>query len=476
MSEKQSIYIYQDGQQTGPISREKVADIFKESPVEGAFIWTPGMPEWRPAEEFSDLTGKTEQEFTGLESTILAVDDDKVMREFFKIVIESTSLKLMVAGGVDEAIAVLERKGLDNFGCVVTDYSMPGQDGLDLVRWVKSRDTGLEVVLLTAEDDKETVKKALRAGVFDFLEKPIGPQELIRVVRSALHKTEFNREDKNKRYVVKNLIGRGGTGSVYIARDRHLNRKVAMKRLNLNDDDRVDHEELLEEALRLAKLQHPNIVNIFDCGFDDQGAYLVMEYIEGISLEESFSPGEAWEYQSLIRVGWQALNALSYAHGQGYVHLDIKPSNIMLTEHGGDNHHVKLIDFGISELMGRSQLEEKRRKYIMGSPLYISPEQLQFKPADYRSDLYSLGCVLYLLASGREAAASDSVDGVIRNHLTGKIPDLREVAPLLPEHLAEWIMGLLRKKADERPESAKAARSDFIRRLEDMDISVAGMS
>ncbi len=476
MSDKQSIYIYKDGKQTGPITREQVASLFRDEPAEGAFIWTPGMPEWRPAEEFSDLIGKANQEFTGLESTILAVDDDRVMREFFKIVIEATSLKLVVAGSADEAIALLERKGMENFGCIVTDYSMPGQNGLDLVRWVKSRDVGLEVVLLTAEDDKETVKRALRAGVFDFLEKPVGPQELIKVVRAALHKTEFNREDHNKRYVVKNLIGKGGTGSVFIARDSHLNRKVALKRLNLNDEDRVDQEELLEEALRLAKLQHPNIVNIFDCGFDDQGAYLVMEYLSGISIEESFTPGEAWEPKDLISVAWQTLNALTYAHGQGYVHLDIKPSNIMLIEHGGNSRHVKLIDFGISELMGRSQLQEKRRKYIMGSPLYISPEQLQFRPADYRSDLYSLGCVLYLLASGREAAASDTVDGVIRNHLTGRIPNLIDAVPLFPQQLSEWIMSLLKKDANERPESAKLARADFISRTEDMNISLAGMS
>jgi FixJ family two-component response regulator len=434
------------------------------------------MPEWRPAEEFSELGGRNEQEFVGLEAPVLAVDDDRVMREFFKIVLEATSLKLMVAGSVDEAITELEHHGLDRFGCIVTDYSMPGQNGLDLVRWVKSRDPGLEVVLLTAEDDKETVKQALRAGAFDFLEKPVGPQELIKVVRSALHKTEFNREDKNKRYVIKSLIGKGGTGSVYIARDRHLNRKVALKRLTLDDKAGVDQEELLEEALRLAKLQHPNIVHIFDCGFDEQGAYLIMEYISGVSLEESYAPGEAWETGPLVRVAWQALNALSYAHGEGYVHLDIKPSNIMLTEHGGSVQHVKLIDFGISEMVGRSRLIEKRRKYIMGSPLYISPEQLQFRPADCRSDLYSLGCVLYLMASGQEAAASDSVDGVIRNHLTGNIPSLSSKAPLFPESLSEWIMGLLRKDPEERYPSANQARSDFVRRLEDLNISVLGMS
>jgi FixJ family two-component response regulator len=323
MSEK-TIYIYQDGSQTGPITPAQATAFFRNQPVEGAFVWTPGMPEWRPAEEFSELGGRNEQEFVGLEAPVLAVDDDRVMREFFKIVLEATSLKLMVAGSVDEAITELEHHGLDRFGCIVTDYSMPGQNGLDLVRWVKSRDPGLEVVLLTAEDDKETVKQALRAGAFDFLEKPVGPQELIKVVRSALHKTEFNREDKNKRYVIKSLIGKGGTGSVYIARDRHLNRKVALKRLTLDDKAGVDQEELLEEALRLAKLQHPNIVHIFDCGFDEQGAYLIMEYISGVSLEESYAPGEAWETGPLVRVAWQALNALSYAHGEGYVHLDIE--------------------------------------------------------------------------------------------------------------------------------------------------------
>jgi len=363
--------------------------------------------------------------------------------------------------------------GLNSFGCVVTDYSMPGQNGLDLVHWIKNRDVGLEVVLLTAEDDKETVKKALRAGVFDFLEKPIGPQELIKVVRSALHKTEFNREDKNKRYAVKSVVGKGGTGSVYIAKDRHLNRKVAMKRLNFNENERVDQEELLEEALRLAKLQHPNIVNIFDCGFDDQGAYLIMEFIEGTSLEEMMAPGEAWDPAAFCSIALQALNALTYAHGQGYVHLDIKPSNIMLTEHGGSQHHAKLIDFGISQLMGKTLIEGSKRKYIMGSPLYIAPEQLQYRPTDYRSDLYSLACVLYLLASGREAAASDTVDGVIRNHLTGRITNLREAAPLFPQELCDWVMHLLQLKASDRPESAKAARTDFIQIMENNHIPIA---
>lgn len=422
------------------------------------------MADWRPAAELIHEQPRVSPR-PSESLRILIIDDDAATRELVKLQISDISGNIETADSVHIARELLTSQGTDQFSCIISDYTMPEETGLGLVAWLKQIDSSLEVILLTARNDKETLKKALRLGIFDFLEKPISGQELIRTLLLGIQKTTANRQQSSERYEIGHRIGSGGSGSVYEAWDCHLDRKVAFKRLHTGEAEcLVEEHTLIEEALRLAKLQHPHIVNVFDCGTDSHGPFMVMELLEGETLHDMIDSDREFSPENIHRLVYQCLDALDYAHNKRFIHMDLKPSNIINVHLHGKHMHIKLLDFGISCIMGNSSENlNPEDEFILGSPTYMAPERFLSNPLDGRCDLYSLGCVLYHVISGIEPFLADSHEDIASRHYKNDIRPLHKVTPNAGRKLSGWVHRLLRPLPDDRPQSAAAAKEAFLR-------------
>jgi serine/threonine protein kinase len=261
------------------------------------------------------------------------------------------------------------------------------------------------------------------------------------------------------RYELRELIGTGGLGDVYRAWDHHLNRPVAVKRVRVAaQNDRRLLEQTWREAMTTACLQHPNIVTIFDYGIDSAGAYVVMELIEGETLEDVLARGPL-QFDDFHRFAQQTLEAMVAAHAMGLIHRDLKPGNFMIARSQNPAHfHVKILDFGLAKFIdGPKQQSMDHFNSLMGSIHYMAPEQFQRMPLDHRTDLYSLGCIFYEAVTGHPAFDGENVSELIDAHL--KTPPYsikylrRDIAPALEE----WIGALLAKEPHHRTASAADA-------------------
>jgi len=253
------------------------------------------------------------------------------------------------------------------------------------------------------------------------------------------------------RYEIIKELGKGGMGVVYQAHDPQLDRPVALKVLR---EDRVVSEDFVsrffKEAKFIGRLSHPNIVTVYDVGRDHGTIYIAMEYLQGQPFNEVIRSGRL-SVEKIIDIALQVANALGYAHEKGIVHRDIKPSNIILTDEG----NVKLTDFGIARAEDSNAAQQTQAGVILGTPFYMSPEQVMGKRVDGRSDLFSLGVILYELIVGRKPFEGDHFTAIFRA-ITDDIP----VAPLkidasIPQSLSDLIMKALSKNPNERFQTSK---------------------
>jgi eukaryotic-like serine/threonine-protein kinase len=261
----------------------------------------------------------------------------------------------------------------------------------------------------------------------------------------------------DKRYVIKRKLGSGGMADVYLAEDQELGRHVALKLLN---DRHASDEQFVErfrrEAQSAAGLNHPSIVSIFDRGYAEGTYYIAMEFLDGRTLKELLVRNGPTPVPIAIDYARQILGALSFAHRNGIVHRDIKPHNIIV----GTDGRLKVTDFGIAR-SGASQMTEAGS--IVGTAQYLSPEQARGAPVDPRSDLYSLGIVLYEMLTGHVPFTGDTPVEIAMKHLS-QVPDppskLREG---VPHDLDAIVMRALAKDPDQRYESAEEMDADLAR-------------
>jgi tetratricopeptide (TPR) repeat protein len=247
------------------------------------------------------------------------------------------------------------------------------------------------------------------------------------------------------RYRILAELGRGGMGIVYKAHDTVLDRPVAFKVLPdaLRDNPQA-LKNFLREAKSAAKLNHPNIVTVFDAGEQDRRFYIAMEYVDGTTLKEILKRRGKVSAPGVAHVGVQLCEALHYAHSQKVVHRDVKTANVMWTR----EKKAKIMDFGLAKVV-----EEVRNHttLVSGTPYYMSPEQTLGKNIDHRTDLYSLGVMLFELATGTLPFREGNVP---YHHVHTPAPDPRSLCPELPEAMARVILDCLQKDPEQRPQSA----------------------
>jgi serine/threonine-protein kinase len=267
------------------------------------------------------------------------------------------------------------------------------------------------------------------------------------------------------RYVIERKIGRGGFGAVFAAHHTGTGQEVALKCLNTAAGvDDVTLRRFFQEARVTSGLRHPNTIRVFDFGQDDSGLlYLAMELLSGRTLKQELAhrrkENQVFSEQEAIHIGIGILRSLAEAHAVGLVHRDLKPDNIFLHEVTGEEPIIKVLDFGIVKL-GDSTITLGSDSGVPGTPAFMSPEQVTRQAVDGRSDLYSLGCLLYQLVSGKVPLRGETAMQTLYMHVHERVVDLRKRAKTpISERFASLVHCALEKDPSDRYRDAKAMRA-----------------
>jgi len=272
------------------------------------------------------------------------------------------------------------------------------------------------------------------------------------------------------RYQVLSVIGHGGMGVVYKARHELMDRLVAIKMLKADlISDSVSVKRFQQEARAASLLKHRNVATLFDFGVSPSGQpYLVMEYLEGISLADVIKKDGHVGVDRTVKIFTQAAAALEHAHHQKVIHRDLKPGNIMLIETDEEKEFVKVVDFGVAKVMTAGADEEAQRLTqigeVCGSPVYMSPEQCMGQRLDPRSDIYSMGVVMYESLTGKLPLLGKTMVDTMSKHISERPPAFSKVRPdlYIPERLEAVVFKTLEKDPAHRPQSM----ADLERELE----------
>ena len=260
----------------------------------------------------------------------------------------------------------------------------------------------------------------------------------------------------NDRYEIEKLIGEGGMANVYLAKDTILDRKVAVKVLrgDLAGDEKFVRR-FQREALAASSLSHPNIVEIYDVGEDNGNFYIVMEYIDGKTLKQLIKKRGVLTLPETIDIMMQLLDALATAHDSYIIHRDIKPQNIMIKDSG----LVKITDFGIAMALNSAQLTQTNS--VMGSVHYLPPEQASGKGSTIRSDIYSLGILMFEMLTGRVPFKGDSAVEIALKHMKEPLPKVREINPVVPQSVENIILKAAAKNPKNRYKDVRDMKDDL---------------
>ncbi len=355
-------------------------------------------------------------------ASILVVDDLPANLDLMVRRLERSGFEVFSASEGPQALDLLRRQAVD---VVLLDIMMPGMTGLDVLRHIRATWSAavLPVVMVTAKTDSEDVVHALSLGANDYVTKPVDYPVALARIQAHLRTREANRAELpgpeseprtpgqavpgsvlGGRYRLETLIGGGSFGTVFQAHHIELDRAVAVKVLSTSAG--TDPEALARfrrEGASACRVQHPNAVQVLDLQVNAGGvAYLVMELLKGHSLDAELEEKSRLTPRRCTEIIWPVCNALAAAHAADVIHRDIKPSNIFL--HNADGKEIpKILDFGIAKIAGAAALAQKLTTdgSLLGTPAYMAPER--FRRGEYgpKSDIYSLGTVLYEMLTGR---------------------------------------------------------------------------
>lgn len=274
-------------------------------------------------------------------------------------------------------------------------------------------------------------------------------------------------------YEVKKQLGEGGMGAVYLVEHIGMGQRIAVKVLHAQDPEQL--QRFYREAAAITRLNHPNIIRVFSLGMTDDGLlYISMEYVDGKPLRDVIFDDGVISEKRAIRIMRQCLHTLGEAHDLGVIHRDLKPDNIMLTEFRKVRDFVKVLDFGIAKIKEKSGAEQKKltqEGIVYGTPEYLSPEQAAGKEIDQRSDLYSMGVILYEMVTGNAPFTGNNAVQILMGHVYNEVPDpdSNSKQRIHPE-MKRILYKALEKKTDKRYQSAM----DFLADLEELEGKLSG--
>lgn len=259
--------------------------------------------------------------------------------------------------------------------------------------------------------------------------------------------------EKVSRYTILKILGRGAFGIVYLAEDPKIGRLVALKTIapeqGLSKEEEADYKaKIMQEAQSAGKLIHPNIVTVFDVFEFQQNTYIAMEYLDGISLDKYLQEKKTIPTETIIDFMTQCLDGLSYAHKNKLVHRDLKPSNIMIVK----DTLAKITDFGLAKRVG---VPHSQAGFLVGTPHYMSPEQIDGKPLDGRSDIFSLGVILYELLTRNRPFEGETISQILKKILFDNPKPVLKFDPSIPKQISRIVNKALEKDPNDRFQSAE---------------------
>jgi len=270
--------------------------------------------------------------------------------------------------------------------------------------------------------------------------------------RSSTPEIPVHTGEQLDHFTIERELGRGGMGVVYVAHDRALDRHVALKVVLPKRGDELALERFFREARAQAKLASPHVVPIHFIGRAGPAAYFAMELVPGEALEALLERGERLEAERGRRLMIEVARGLAVAHGAGFIHRDIKPSNLLLDASG----HAKIADFGLAKPLSKTGGSLTGQGVVLGTPMYMAPEQTRGEPVDHRADMYALGCTFFHLIAGAPPYDGNNAVELLSKHFTAPVPNVRALVRDVPPALARVIERLMQKEPAGRFESYDA--------------------
>jgi len=268
------------------------------------------------------------------------------------------------------------------------------------------------------------------------------------------------------RYTIEGEIGKGGEGAVFKAFDTQLKRQVALKRVLTTGQatpEEVDQaaDSLIAEAQTLSSLNHPNIVTVFDVGKDEEGGFVVMELLNGETLDDTVARGVLTQ-EDFKEVVIQTMEALIAAQAINVVHRDLKPTNVMVIWQPSGRFQTKILDFGLAKFSKNPSVQTMGQDdSVMGSIYFMAPEQFERAELDERTDLYSIGCVYYHCLTGLYPFRGETAPLVMNSHLQHRVTPLEKLRPDLAPSICQWVMWLINRDIANRPDDARMALDHY---------------